>query len=47
MNIVDYYEEKLMSKKVDILGIKVDNLTLSEALERVEDIISYGKPERN
>lgn len=34
-----------MSKKVDILGIKVDNLTLSEALERVEDIISYGKPE--
>ena len=34
-----------MADKVDILGIKIDNYTLSEALNRVEEIIAARKPE--
>lgn len=34
-----------MAEKINILGIKIDNYTLSEALNRVEEIIKNGKPE--
>lgn len=34
-----------MAKKIDLLGIKIDNLNLSEALARVEEIIAARKPE--
>lgn len=34
-----------MAQKVNILGIKIDNLTLEEALDRVEEIVARRKPE--
>ena len=32
-------------EKVDVLGIKVDNVTMAEALKKADDIVKTGKPE--
>lgn len=34
-----------MTEKINMLGIKIDNFSLQEALDRVEEIIAKGKPE--
>ena len=33
-----------MSNKVDILGVKVDSLTMQEAIERVENFFEERRP---
>lgn len=34
-----------MAQKIDILGISIDDMTLQEALDRVEEIVAARKPE--
>ncbi len=33
-----------MSDKIDILGVRVDSITMQQAIERIEEFIAVGKP---